>query len=97
MRIEEPQFFIYGMLAFACIWVLSKTISSAKLKLHLRAFFLAFGLGFIVLPGHGELIIAPVLACLTPPLRLHLIAIGGVFFLIWWAVSFGLLKRLTRP
>ncbi len=96
MRIEEPQFFIYGILLFACAWALSKTISSAKLRLHLRATFLACGLGFIVVPGHGEIIIAPVLACFSPPLRSHLIVIGSVFFFIWWAVSCGFLKRLTH-
>jgi hypothetical protein len=96
MRIEQPQFFIYGVLLFTCAWAFTKTISSAKLKLHLRAIYLAFGLGFIVVLGHGEFIIAPVLACFVPPLRSHLIVIGGVFFFIWWAISFGLLKCLTN-
>ena len=96
MRIEQPQFFIYGMLLFMCAWAFTKTISPVKLKLHIRAISLAFGLGFIVVPGHGEFIIAPVLACFAPPLRSHLIALGGIFFFIWWAVSFGFLKRLTH-
>jgi len=95
MRIEQPQFFIYGVLLFACAWALTKTTSSAKLKLHLRAIFLALGLGFIVVPGHGEFIIGPVLACFVPPLRSHLIVLGSAFFFIWWAISLGLLKRLT--
>ena len=95
MRIEQPQFFIYGVLLFACAWAFTKTISSAKLKLHLRAIFLALGLGFIAIPGHGELIIGPVLACFVPPLRSHLIVLGGAFFFIWWVISLGLLKRLT--
>ena len=64
MRIEQPQFFVYGMLLFMCAWAFTKTISSAKLKLHIRAISLAFGLGFIVVPGHGEFIVGPVLACL---------------------------------
>jgi hypothetical protein len=95
MRIEQPQFFMYGVLLFACVLALSKSISSAKLKLHIRAISLAFGLGFIVVPGHGEFIIGPVLACFAPPLRSRLMILGGVFFFIWWAVSFGLLKRIT--
>ncbi|MFA7351356.1 MAG: hypothetical protein WC009_11390 [Methylotenera sp.] len=96
MRIEQPQFFIYGMFLFACAWAFSKPISSAKLKLHLRAIFLAFSLGFIVVPGHGEFVIGPVLACFIPPIRPHLIFLGSVFFFIWWAISLGLLKSLTH-
>jgi len=95
MRIEQPQFFIYGVLLFTCAWAFTRTISSAKLKLHLRAIFLAFGLGFIVVPGHGELIIGPVLACFVPPLRSHLIVLGAIFFFIWWVLLMRLLKRLS--
>lgn len=96
MRIEQPQIFIYGLLLFACAFAFTKIISSGKLKLHLRAISLAFGLGFIVAPGHGEFIVAPVLACFIPPLRSHLIVLGGIFFLIWWVITFGLIKRLSN-
>ena len=96
MRIEQPQIFIFGLLLFACAWAFTKTTSSAKLKLHLRAVSLALGLGFIVVPGHGEFIVGSVLTCFIPPLRSHLIVLGCIFFLIWWAVSFGFLKRLTH-
>ena len=96
MRIEQIHLFFYGALLFACVWGITLAISSARVKLHLRAIFLALGLGFIIVPGHGEFITAPILATFTQPLRSHLIILGGVFFLIWWAAAFGLLKRLTR-
>jgi len=96
MRIEQPQFFIYGLLLFALAWTFTKTISSAKLKLHLRAIFLASGFGFIVVPGHGEFIIGSVLACFVPPIRSYLIVLGATFFFIWWAISLGLLKYLAN-
>lgn len=96
MRIEQIHLFFYGALLFACVWGITLAISSARVKLHLRAIFLALGLGFIIVPGHGEFITAPILATFTLPLRSHLIILGGVFFLIWWAAAFGLLKRLTR-
>lgn len=96
MRIEQPQFFIYGLLLFALTWAFTKAISSAKLKLHVRAIFLAFGLGFIVVPGHGEFIIGPVLACFVPPLRSYLMVLGATFFFIWWVISLILLKYLTH-
>lgn len=96
MRVEQFHIFLYGVLLFACAWGISRAISSAQVKLHLRAIFLALGLGFIIVPGHGEFIAAPILAAFMPPLRSHLITLGGVFFLICWAAAFGLLKRLTN-
>ena len=95
MRIEQIHLFFYGGLLFACAWGITLAVSSTQVKLHLRAIVLAIGLGFIIVPGHGEFIIAPILATFTPPLRSHLIILGGIFFLIWWAIVFGLLKRLT--
>ncbi|MGR9037601.1 MAG: hypothetical protein ACU83O_13610 [Gammaproteobacteria bacterium] len=95
MRIEQIHLFFYGALLFACVWGITLAISSAQVKLHLRAIFLTLSLGFIVVPGHGEFIIAPILAAFTPPLRSHLIILGCVLFLIWWAVALGLLKRLS--
>ena len=96
MRIEQIHLFFYGALLFACALGITLAISSTQVKLHLIAIFLALGLGFIIVPGHGEFIIAPILATFTPPLRSHLIILGGVFYLIWWAIAFGSLKRLTR-
>lgn len=96
MRIEQIHLFFYGALLFACAWGITLAISSAHVKLHLRSIFLALGLGFIVVPGHGEFIIAPILATFTPPLRSHLIILGGVFFLIWWAIAFGFFRKLLR-
>ena len=66
------------------------------LRLHLRASFLALGLGFVVIPGHGELIAAPILATLTPPFRPHLLVLGGMFFLFWWAATLAAIKILGR-
>lgn len=96
MRIEQIHFFLYGALLFAGIWSITLAVPCARLKLHLRAFFLALGLGFVVVPGHGEFIMAPILAALKPPLRTHLLVLGGIYFLIWWAVAFSLLKKLVH-
>ena len=95
MRVEQMHVFLYGALLFACAWGISFAISFAPAKLHLRATSLALGLGIIIVPGHGEFIIAPILATFTPPLRSPLVTIGGIFFLVWWALAFVLLKRLT--
>jgi len=92
MRIEQPQFFLYSGPLFAFAWVLTKSISSARCKLHLRTISLALGLGFVVVQGHGEFIVAPLLACFSPPLRSHLIVLGSVYFTLWWAIYLRLLK-----
>ena len=97
MRTEQVHFFLYGALLFAGAWSITLAIPSARLKLHLRAFFLALGLGFVVVPGHGEFIMAPILAVLKPPLRAHLLILGGVYFLIWWAAAFSLLRKRFHP
>ena len=96
MRMEQLHVFFYGVLLFASVWGATLVIPSARIKLHLRALSLALGLGFIVVPGHGEFIAAPILAALTPPLRSYLIVLGGVFFAIWWVAALGMLKLLAR-
>jgi hypothetical protein len=96
MRIEQLHLFFYGALLFVCAWMITLAISSTQVKLHLRALVFALGLGVIIVPGHGEFIVAPILAAFTPPLRSHLVVLGGVFFLIWWGVAIGLLRKLTR-
>lgn len=58
--------------------------------------FVALGLGFVVVPGHGELIAAPILATLTPPIRPQLLVLGGAFFLFWWAATLAFVKILDR-
>jgi hypothetical protein len=60
--------------------------------LHLRAIFFALGLGFIFVPGHGEFIAAPILAALSPPLRPQLLALGGIYLVIWWAAGLIVIK-----
>lgn len=96
MRIEQLHVFFYGAILFASIWGATLAISSAQIKLHLRALSLALGLGFIVVPGHGEFIAAPILAALAPPLRSYLIVLGCIFFAIWWVAAFSTLKLLAR-
>jgi hypothetical protein len=95
MRIEQAHLFLYGALLCACAWGITLLLSSARAKFHIRAIFLAIGLGCIVVPGHGEIVLAPILAGFMPPLRSQLIVLGGIFALIWWVVSFYLLKLLT--
>lgn len=96
MRVEQPQLFLYGAFLVLCVWGIARAISSARIEIHLRAISLALGLGFVIVPGHGEFIIAPVLATLTPPLRSHLVILGSIFFAAWWAAIFSLLKRLIQ-
>lgn len=96
MRIEQIHLFFYGALLFACVWGCTLAISSAQLRLHLKALFLAIGFGVIIVPGHGEWIAAPILAALTLPLRSHLLILGGVFLLVWWVASFIALKFLAH-
>jgi len=96
MRVEQPLYFLYGVLLFVCALAFTKSISSAKIKLHWRAVFLALGLGFIVVPGHGEFVAAPLLVCFRPPIRSHLVILGVVFFFLWWAIWLRVLKSLPR-
>lgn len=96
MRVEQLHIFFYGAILFVSVWGATLAIPSAQIKLHLRALFLALGLGFIVVPGHGEFIFAPILAALTPPLRSYLVLLGCIFFAMWWVVAFSMLKLLAR-
>jgi hypothetical protein len=91
MRAEAIEFFTYGALLAVIVLAVTWPISSSLLRLHLRAPFVALGLGFILVPGHGEFIAVPLLAMFKPPIHVELLAIGGVFFLIWWAVAVVLL------
>ena len=91
MRAEALEFFTYGALLVVIVFALTWPIASSLLRLHLRAPFVALGLGFIFVPGHGEFIVIPLLAMLKPPIHFELIVLGGVFFLIWWAVAVALL------
>ena len=81
------EFFTYGALLVVIVLALTWPISSSLLRLHLRAPFIALGLGFIFIPGHGEFIVVPLLAMFNPPIHDELLVIGGGFFLIWWAVA----------
>ena len=87
MRTEAFGFFAYGvalaLLALAVTW----RVSPPLLRLHLRAPFIALGLGVMVIPGHGEFIVVPLLGVSQPPIHAELIAIGGFFFLAWWLVA----------
>ena len=94
MRVEALEFFTYGAVLAILVFVLTWAVSSSRLRLALRAPFVALGLGFIFVPGHGEFIVIPLLAMFRPPIHNELLAIGGVFFLVWWAVALLLLLAL---
>ena len=99
MRVEQLHYVAFGAVLALVVWAITRSISSRRIRLHLRIMFLALGLGFIIIPGHGEFIAAPILASLTPPLRPQLLALGGIFFLFWWAaalVAVMLLGRIGR-
>ena len=94
MRTEQAHLFLLGALLFAGLWVISRSISSRRVKMHLRAIFSAIFLGAIVVPGHGEVIIAPTLAVFFPPWRSQLFVLGGFYFFIWWGIAFAFLKKV---
>ena len=101
MRTEQLHLLLYGALLFAFILVTANLISSRRLKLHITAFFLALGLGVIIVPGHGEIVVAPLLASCIPPIRFHLVILGSIYFLVWWGVAFFILSKIryysTKP
>ena len=94
MRAENLHFLTYGALLAALVIGLTWKISSSLLRAHIRAPFLALSLGFIAIPGHGELIVSPLLAAFVPPIHTPLVGIGGVFFIVWWVVAAALLLML---
>ena len=87
MRTEALEFFGYGALLAVIVLALTWPVASSLLRLHLRAPFLALGLGFIFVPGHGEFIVIPLLAMFEPPIHNELLVIGAFFFLAWWVVA----------
>jgi hypothetical protein len=97
MRIEQPYFFFYGALIVVIVWALSFVFSSAHIRTFLRTMSLSLGFGTIVIPGHGELIVAPILAALMmPSWRLPLIGLGVTYFLIWWALVYAVFRLLHQ-
>lgn len=96
MRVEQLHYLAFGAILALAVWVGTRAVSSAPVRLHLRMAFLAFGLGFVVFPGHGELVAAPILATLTPPIRPQLLVLGGVFLLFWWAATLAVVQLCGR-
>ena len=96
MRIEQAHFFLYGAIVIAIAWGISAYFSSTLVRFHVRALFLALGLGFILVPGHGEFIVAPILAVLVAPIVQPLLILAIFFFLFWWAISLTLLSLARR-
>jgi hypothetical protein len=78
------------------VWALARSIPSRSLRFHLRVVFLALGLGFIVIPGHGEIIAIPLLATLIPPVHPELLGIAGVYFFGWWVVILAIVVFFAR-
>ena len=91
MRTESLEFFGYGALFVVFVLAVTRPVASSLLRLHLRAPLIALGLGFIFIPGHGEFIVIPLIAMFKPPMHVELLVLGGVFFLVWWAVAVALL------
>ena len=87
MRTEALEFFGYGALLAVIVLALTWPVASSLLRLHLRAPFLALGLGFILVPGHGEFVVIPLLAMFQPPIHNELLVFGAVFFPAWWVVA----------
>ena len=86
MRVEQLHYLAFGIALASIVWLIASLLPSRLARLHLRAPFVALGLGFIVVPGHGELIAAPILATPASPNQPQLLVLGGMFFLFWWAV-----------
>jgi hypothetical protein len=87
MRSESFEFLGYGALLAVIALAVTWPIASSLLRLHLRAPFVALGLGVIFVPGHGEFIAVPLLAMFRPPIHDELLVIGGFFFVLWWIVA----------
>ena len=94
MRTEQLHLLFYGALLSTFVLVAASLISSTRIRLHVSAFFLAFGLGIIIVPGHGEIIAAPLLASFILPIRSNLVILGSIYFLFWWGIALFILSKL---
>ena len=96
MRVEQAHFFLYGAIVLAIAWGISAYFSSTLARFHVRSLFLALGLGFILVPGHGEFIVAPLSAALVRSVAPPLLTLASLFFLFWWVLSLTLLWLARR-
>jgi hypothetical protein len=97
MRIEGPEYFLYGAILFAVILALTRKIASGKMKLHLRALAFTLTLTPVIIAGHGEAIVAPILGILLKAkfnaVMAILVAVSCIF---WWVMALGCLHLLAR-
>ena len=88
--------FAYGALGFAAVVGLGRLLRRPRLALHLRALAFAIGLGVAVAPGHGEIIIVPVLALLLKGGSAMVYGLAAVFALPAWMLAVVLLSWSAR-
>jgi hypothetical protein len=85
MRFEALETLVPGAVLFAVAWYLFAGLGSARLRTLARCFAFATLLGLVVVPGHGEVIVAPVLAALWKAGAVA--AIGLVFVAVWFGLA----------
>jgi hypothetical protein len=99
MRIEFPEYFLYGGLLFAGLYGLISRVSiSVRARRHVRALAFAFLLSPVLFAGHGESVVVPVLAILAAKGQSNpvVIVVAAFFCALWWGVAFVVLARLSR-
>ena len=96
MRVEQAHLFLYGAIFVAIAWGISAFLASSLVRFHVMAVVLTLSLGFILIPGHGEFIVAPLTAAVVPPIIQPLLILAGCFALFWWVVSLVLLWLARR-
>lgn len=96
MRIEQAHYLAFGIVGVVVIWLITRGTSRDRTRRHLRLLALSFGLGMIVVPGHGEIVAAPILATLFPPRQPALLMLAGAFLVLWWAVALGFSRLWDR-
>jgi hypothetical protein len=92
MRFESLPLLLPGALLFALAWFVSAWIDRARARTAVRCMAFAALLGLVAVPGHGEFVVAPVLAALRKGGVAS--AIGVFFIAVWfviaWVVAIGL-------
>lgn len=97
MRMEQAHFLALGAVLVALVWGVTQPVAKGSRRTHARLLALALGLGVIVVPGHGEIVAAPILAVIvTRTGHPVLMALAAFFAVFWWAVALGIRRWWLR-
>ena len=94
MRVEALSLLLVGAGLFSCALLISRVFSGSRLRGLLLALTFGFTLGIGFVPGHGEVIVAPVLAFLKKGGAVA--ALGVVYGLLWCTVALVAAKVCAR-